>query len=80
MSVAIYVESESGDEYLYSFGDGESEEAIKDELERQMEMFSPMCNYMISISSGTSPSVDTRLEEFMSELFDKSWKFERENV
>ena len=39
MSVAIYVKSESMDAYLYSFGDGESEEAIKDELESQMEMF-----------------------------------------
>ncbi|YP_010844009.1 hypothetical protein PP427_gp153 [Salmonella phage KM16] len=73
MSVAIYVKSESMDAYLYSFGDGESEEAIKDELESQMEMFSPICDYMISISSGTSPSVETRLEEFMQELFNKSW-------
>ena len=73
MSVAIYVKSESMDAYLYSFCDGESEEAIKDELENQLEMFSPICDYMISISSGTSPSVETRLEEFMQELFNKSW-------
>lgn len=77
MSVAIYVKSESDDDHLYSFGDGDSEDLIKDEMESMLEYFSPMCNYEIAISSGTSPSVESRLTEFMSELFDKSW--ERDN-
>lgn len=74
MSVAIYVQSESGDNYLYSFGDGESEESIKDFMLDRIDYFSPICGWMVSIDGGTSPSVETRMTDFMSQLFDESWK------
>ncbi|QQG32296.1 hypothetical protein CkP1_0133 [Citrobacter phage CkP1] len=74
MSVAVFVKSESGDYYLYSFGDNESEEQIKEQLEDNLSYFSPICEWMVSTSDDTSPSVETRMTEFMNELFDRSWK------
>ncbi|WKV23472.1 hypothetical protein CPTAKMNP4_121 [Salmonella phage vB_SenM-AKM_NP4] len=71
MSVAIYVNSK-GYNYLYSFSDNESEEQIKYEMESNLESFSPMSGYLVSTSSGVASSVETRLEEFMADLFVKS--------
>ncbi|AHJ86975.1 hypothetical protein STP4a_121 [Salmonella phage STP4-a] len=73
MSVAIYVNSKNGYNYLYSFGDNESEEQIKYEMESNLESFKPICGYLVSTSSDVSSSVETRLEEFMTDLFVKSW-------
>ncbi|QBO62554.1 hypothetical protein G2285_00126 [Escherichia phage vB_EcoM_G2285] len=73
MSIAIYIKSESCDSYLYSYDTGTSEEKIKEDLESDLDMFRPISDYMVQISDSESPSKETRIEEFMSELMAKSW-------
>ncbi|EAA6275587.1 hypothetical protein DQ003_12595 [Salmonella enterica subsp. enterica] len=73
MSIAIYIKSESCDSYLYSYDTGTSEEKIKEDLESDLDMFRPISDYMVQISDSESPSKETRIEEFMSELMSKSW-------
>lgn len=74
MSIAIYIKSESCDSYLYSYDTGTSEEKIKDDLENDLDMFRPISEYMIQVSSSESPSLENRLEFLMSDIFNQSWK------
>lgn len=74
MSIAIYIKSESCDSYLYSYDTGTSEEKIKDDLETDLDMFRPISDYMIQVSSSESPSLENRLEFLMSDIFNQSWK------
>lgn len=69
MSVAVFVKSESGDGYLYSFGDGESFEDIRDELESNYDYFCPLCEHYVATSHGTKPSLESRVEEFLIEMY-----------
>ena len=78
MSIAIYIKSESCDSYLYSYDTGTSEEKIKDDLETDLDMFRPISDYMIQVSSSESPSLENRLEFLMSDIFNQSWKREDE--
>lgn len=74
MSIAIYIKSESCDSYLYSYDTGTSEEKIKEDLESDLDMFRPISDYMIQVSSSESPSLENRLEFLMSDIFNQSWK------
>lgn len=74
MSIAIYIKSESCDSYLYSYDTGTSEEKIKDDLETDLDMFRPISEYMVQVSSSESPSLENRLEFLMSDIFNQSWK------
>ncbi|UGL59970.1 hypothetical protein PP428_gp154 [Escherichia phage vB_EcoM_RZ] len=74
MSIAIYIKSESCDSYLYSYDTGTSEEKIKDDLETDLDMFRPIADYMVQVSSSESPSLENRLEFLMSDIFNQSWK------
>ncbi|QUL77627.1 hypothetical protein [Yersinia phage vB_YenM_P8] len=74
MSIAIYIKSESCDSYLYSYDTGTSEEKIKDDLETDLDMFRPISDYMVQVSSSESPSLENRLEFLMSDIFNQSWK------
>lgn len=73
MSIAIYVKSESGDSYLYTYDKDVPEDKIKDDLDTDLDMFCPIADYKLAVSDSESPSKETRIEEFMSELTDKSW-------
>ena len=74
MSIAIYIKSESCDSYLSSYDTGTSEEKIKDDLETDLDMFRPISDYMVQVSSSESPSLENRLEFLMSDIFNQSWK------
>lgn len=74
MSIAIYIKSESCDSYLYSYDTGTSEEKIKDDLETDLDMFRPISEYMVQVSSSEIPSLENRLEFLMSDIFNQSWK------
>lgn len=73
MSIAIYIKSESCDSYLYTYDKDVSEEKIKDDLNMDLDLFSPIADYKLAVSNSESPSKETRIEEFMSELMAKSW-------
>lgn len=74
MSIAIFVKSESCDSYLYSYDTGTSEEQIKEDMVSDLDMFRPISEYMIQVSSSESPSLENRLEIIMSDIFNQSWK------
>jgi hypothetical protein len=74
MSIAIFVKSESCDSYLYSYDTGTTEEQIKEDLESDLDMFRPISEYMVQVSSSESPSTENRLEIIMSDIFNQSWK------
>ncbi|AAP76032.1 RB69ORF130c hypothetical protein [Escherichia phage RB69] len=73
MSIAIYVKSESLDSYLYTYDTDVPEEQIKDDLDMDLDLFRPIADYKLAVSNSESPSKETRIEEFMSELMAKSW-------
>lgn len=73
MSAAVFVKSESGDSYLYSFETGESIENIKTVLNADIEMFEPISEYYVNVGCDTSDEVLNSLEMIMHRLFKLSW-------
>lgn len=58
---------------LYTYDKDVSEEKIKDDLNTDLDLFRPIADYKLAVSNSESPSKETRIEEFMSELMAKSW-------
>ena len=74
MSVAVYVKSESGDNYVYSFSSTETLLDIKTRLMNDIEMFQPLAEYEVSVSRNESEDMLSSVEDLMQYVFEQSWK------
>jgi hypothetical protein len=73
MSVAIYVKSESGDSYLYSFENTETAADIRAKMLDNIEMFEPIADCRVSIGKCTPANVQQEVDLIMDEIYDLSW-------
>lgn len=68
-TVAVYLKSESGDDYLYCFEE-ETIIYIAEKLRSDLEMFCPLCEYKIA---GNDKAFVEYVEHVMSQIYDESW-------
>lgn len=73
MSIAVFVKSESADSYLYSFNDNESVDDIRNRLSTDLEMFTPISDWMVDGSFNCDEDMIEDVESIMSRLREISW-------
>lgn len=73
MSIAVFVKSESADSYLYSFNDNESVDDIRNRLSTDLEMFTPISDWMVDGSFDCDEDMIEDVESIMSRLREISW-------
>lgn len=73
MSIAVFVKSESADSYLYSFNDNESVDDIRNRLSTDLEMFTPISDWMVQGSFDCDEDMIEDVESIMSRLREISW-------
>lgn len=69
-TVAVYLKSESGDDYLYCFEE-ETMIYIAAKLREDMEMFCPLCEYKVA---GNDKAFVKYIENIMSQIYEESWE------
>ncbi|BBC78188.1 Hypothetical protein KNT65_gp140 [Escherichia phage EcS1] len=72
MAVAVYIKSESGDSYLYSFEDSQSLDSIHSKLSENLDYFSPIADWTIAVSEN-SEYEESDVEETIREIYSLSW-------
>lgn len=73
MSIAVFVKSESADSYLYSFNDNESVDDIRNRLSTDLEMFTPISDWMVDGSFDCDEDMIEEVESIMQRLHEISW-------
>ena len=73
MSIAVFVKSESADSYLYSFNDNESVDDIRNRLSTDLEMFTPISDWMVEGSFDSDEDMIEEVESIMQRLREISW-------
>lgn len=73
MSIAVFVKSESADSYLYSFNDNESVDDIRNRLSTDLEMFTPIADWMVAGSFDCDEDMIEEVESLMQRLREISW-------
>ncbi|USL85618.1 hypothetical protein [Enterobacter phage fGh-Ecl01] len=73
MSIAVFVKSESADSYLYSFNDNESVDDIRNRLSTDLEMFTPISDWMVDGSFDCDEDMIEEVESIMQRLREISW-------
>ncbi|HIH9267911.1 hypothetical protein VPA32_orf133 [Klebsiella phage vB_KpnM_VPA32] len=73
MSIAVFVKSESADSYLYSFNDNESVDDIRNRLATDLEMFTPISDWMVEGSFDCDEDMIEEVESIMQRLREISW-------
>ncbi|ULA52633.1 hypothetical protein [Enterobacter phage vB-EclM_KMB20] len=73
MSIAVFVKSESADSYLYSFNDNESVDDIRNRLSTDLEMFTPISDWMVEGSFDCDEDMIEEVESLMQRLREISW-------
>ncbi|AHI61033.1 hypothetical protein CG98_gp130 [Enterobacter phage PG7] len=73
MSIAVFVKSESADSYLYSFNDKESVDDIRNRLSTDLEMFTPISDWMVEGSFDCDEDTIEEAESIMQRLREISW-------
>lgn len=73
MSIAVFVKSESADSYLYSFNDNESVDDIRNRLATDLEMFTPISDWMVEGSFDSDEDMIEEVESIMQRLREISW-------
>lgn len=73
MSIAVFVKSESADSYLYSFNDNESVDDIRNRLATDLEMFTPISDWMVEGSFDCDEDMIKEVESIMQRLREISW-------
>lgn len=73
MSIAVFVKSESADSYLYSFNDNESVDDIRNRLSTNLEMFTPISDWMVEGSFDCDEDMIEEVESIMQRLREISW-------
>lgn len=73
MSIAVFVKSESADSYLYSFNDNESVDDIRNRLSTDLEMFTPIGDWMVDGSFDCDEDMIEEVESLMQRLREISW-------
>ena len=73
MSIAVFVKSESADSYLYSFNDNESVDDIRNRLATDLEMFTPISDWMVEGSFDCDEDMIEEVESLMQRLREISW-------
>ncbi|AVR55312.1 hypothetical protein PSH1140_107 [Enterobacter phage myPSH1140] len=73
MSIAVFVKSESADSYLYSFNDNESVDDIRNRLSTDLEMFTPISDWMVDGSFDCDEDMIEEVESLMQRLREISW-------
>ncbi|WFG78563.1 hypothetical protein VIPECLOM01_00131 [Enterobacter phage vB_VIPECLOM01] len=73
MSIAVFVKSESADSYLYSFNDNESVDDIRNRLSTDLEMFTPISDWMVEGSFDCDEDMIEEVESIMQRLREISW-------
>lgn len=73
MSIAVFVKSESADSYLYSFNDNESVDDISNRLSTDLEMFTPISDWMVDGSFDCDEDMIEEVESLMQRLREISW-------
>lgn len=72
MIAAIYIKSESGDNYLNLFVN-ESVHEIKEKLYENMEMYEPVCEYDVVFDDSTTKQEKQDVGEMLSVWYSDSW-------
>lgn len=73
MSIAVFVKSESADSYLYSFNDNESVDDIRNRLSTDLEMFSPLSEWLVEGSFDSDEDQIEEVESICHRLHEISW-------
>ncbi|URQ04199.1 hypothetical protein vBEclMUFV01_231 [Enterobacter phage vB_EclM-UFV01] len=73
MSIAVFVKSESADSYLYSFNDNESVDDIRNRLSTDLEMFTPISDWMVTGSFDCEEDTIEEVESLIERLREISW-------
>lgn len=73
MSIAVFVKSESADSYLYSFNDNESVDDIRNRLSTDLEMFTPISDWIVDGSFDCDEDMIEEVESIMQRLREISW-------
>lgn len=73
MSIAVFVKSESADSYLYSFNDNESVDDIRNRLSTDLEMFTPISDWMVDGSFDCDEDMIEEVESILQRLREISW-------
>lgn len=73
MSIAVFVKSESADSYLYSFNDNESVDDIRNRLSTDLEMFTPISDWIVNGSFDCDEDMIEEVESIMNRLREISW-------
>lgn len=73
MSIAVFVKSESADSYLYSFNDNESVDDIRNRLSTDLEMFTPISDWIVEGSFDCDEDMIEEVESIMQRLREISW-------
>lgn len=68
MSLAVWVKSESGDAYLYSFDDNVTFEEVQEKLTDNYDYFCPLSEFHTAIGGDTKPSLETCVTELLIEM------------
>lgn len=69
-TIAVYVKSESGDEYLYCY-ENMFVEDIEKNLRDDLEMFCPICTYM---TAGNNEDFVSDVDTLMEVIYKDSWE------
>lgn len=69
-TVAVYMKSESGDNYLYCF-ENVSLEDIAKELREDMDWFRPLCDYK---TTGNNEDFVSGVKTLLETIYEESWE------
>ncbi|AJD81940.1 hypothetical protein BN80_124 [Yersinia phage phiR1-RT] len=78
MSVAIFLKSESGDNYLYSYDADKSTSDIEYALQNEISYIGKIADFETATGDNCSEERETAIHDIVSKLRDQSWESDYE--